>query len=185
MCSHEIHVQTDPEHRDYKVVSGARRKVEEWTPELQLSEKVTDEAELNERRADPIKRLEHRKEDEEGVKSMAGPIERLYEFQLRNVNDYDENRRLRDALRSEKKKEKEREEERKRKGLAVQLLPLTAEEEEKARQVQVVRVRASDELTGKLTAISRRQTSRRLQLPYLETETPSAIGYSPRQESRD
>lgn len=45
------------------MVSGARRKVEDWNPEEAANEAVLGEEQREEMRQDPIKRLEHLQKD--------------------------------------------------------------------------------------------------------------------------
>jgi len=88
-------MQTDPEHRDYKITEGGRRKVEGWTPELQLSEQIMDDDARVEMRADPFKKLEHLTKDKvhsalhlaaDSWRLIHFPIPRRYSSKRRTIS---------------------------------------------------------------------------------------------------
>lgn len=62
-CSNVIKIRTDPEHRDYKIESGARRAIDTWESSEQGTLELMDDEDREKLREDPFKMLEHKQKD--------------------------------------------------------------------------------------------------------------------------
>ncbi|KAI8366644.1 uncharacterized protein BYT42DRAFT_504670 [Radiomyces spectabilis] len=143
LCSNWIEIQTDPKNTAYVVVSGAKKKVEEWEPEdtevIRLQGNLgymIDEDTKEKLESDPIYRLEHGIKDEK-ILDQSKP----HLTQLQDLNDalwkdpYARSQALRRKFREEKKKDKAIQEKterlRDKHSLQIELLP-----EDPADQIQ-------------------------------------------------
>ncbi|GFP92118.1 coiled-coil domain-containing protein 130, partial [Phtheirospermum japonicum] len=75
-CSHEIVIQTDPQNCEYLIISGARKKIEEYDAkdaETMVLPVDNDKTKLS----DPFKRLEHQEGDIKKKKEAESLIVRL------------------------------------------------------------------------------------------------------------
>lgn len=107
LCDNYIEIQTDPKNSAYVVVSGARKKMEEWKAEdtevIQLQDKEVKEKLEN----DPMYRLEHGIKDKKVIDASAPKL-----TQLQTLNDsqwsdpYTKSQQLRKQFRQEKKRTK-------------------------------------------------------------------------------
>jgi coiled-coil domain-containing protein 130 len=133
LCSNWIEIKTDPEHCDYVVVGGGRRKVETWegTPEDHAIELKSKE-EAQKLAEDPFYKLEHATEDKKKATESAPVIDRLQKMMEPMYDDYALSQKLRKRFREEKKEIEKAIQEGKAKGLAANmpLLPLTDEDKE-------------------------------------------------------
>mmetsp|Transcript_15883 Transcript_15883/g.62054 ORF Transcript_15883/g.62054 Transcript_15883/m.62054 type:complete len:325 (-) Transcript_15883:67-1041(-) len=152
-CKHWMEVRTDPENRDYKMVSGVRRKVETWAPEAdtaaahaeELGTLKLNDAETRQKLvADPFFRLEHGADDTYRAKQAAPVLERLQDMRDdRYSDDFGASQMLRKRLRDKKKETKALEEEADKLGLGIPLLPKAEEDLEQARAVQFAKKKIS------------------------------------------
>ena len=129
LCSGSIVMRTDPQHMDYQVVSGARRKIETWEAEPEDGAPVLlDEDQRRRLDEDPFYRLEHQKDAKESSTKAASAVDLLLDIRSRRADsDISLNRQLRKRVRDEKqterRKDKEMRREQKRLGVRVKLLP--------------------------------------------------------------
>lgn len=127
-CKHDIVIQTDPKNCEYVIISGARRKIEEYDPEdaetLELPAD-DDKGKL----VDPFYRLEHQEEDLRKKKEDEPVLVRLQRVSdSRHADDYSLNKALRARLRGQKKRVAEEEGASKKRGLSIRLLPSSQED---------------------------------------------------------
>ncbi|KAI9487502.1 MAG: CWC16 protein [Benjaminiella poitrasii] len=128
LCDNWIEIHTDPKNHEYVVVSGARKKVEEWNPEDTEVMQLQDKEEKEKLEADPMYRLEHDIKDKNKIEESKPRI-----TQIQNLNDaqwadpYTRSQQLRKQFREEKKREKRKAEEtekiRDKHSLKIELLP--------------------------------------------------------------
>ena len=102
LCSNWIEIETDPEHRDYKVVSGAKRKMEIWEPDEESGViKVADEEHQKKMATDPLFLLEHKKQDEDKKNKSVPQLEKIIELnESITKNDYEMSSILRKKFRA-------------------------------------------------------------------------------------
>lgn len=127
-CKHQIVIQTDPKNCEYLVMSGARKKVEEYD----VNDAETLELPAAEERgklADLFYRLEHQEEDLKKKKEAEPVLVRLQRLSdSRGSDDYTRNKALRAQLRSQKKRVAEEEAASRGRGLSIRLLPASEED---------------------------------------------------------
>lgn len=135
-CSHEIVIQTDPKNCEYLIISGARKKIEEYDAEdaetlmLPIDD---DKTKLD----DPFKRLEHQEGDLKKKKEAEPVLVRLQRVSdSRHSDDYSLNKLLRSRLRGQKKRVAEEEANARKVGLGIRLLPASAEDATAASRVK-------------------------------------------------
>ncbi|KAL8139544.1 hypothetical protein V2J09_005565 [Rumex salicifolius] len=135
-CQHQIVIQTDPKNCEYVIMSGARKKVEEYdvddaeTMELPATE---EKGKL----ADPFYRLEHQEEDMKKKKEAEPILVRLQRISdSRHSDDYSRNKALRAQLRSQRKRVAEEEAASRGKGLSIRLLPACEEDSKLASRMK-------------------------------------------------
>jgi len=140
-CHNELNVQTDPEHRDYKCVSGLKRREE--TKDIQDEheyglERFTDEADREAIMADPFKFLENQNRDaevaEEKIPQLSDLVDRNAEVAK---NDYDVSCLMRKKFRTEKKEIEDLKKEATRLNLTIPLLPSSEADAEAAKLVKL------------------------------------------------
>ncbi|KAI7898113.1 CWC16 protein [Cokeromyces recurvatus] len=128
LCDNWIEIHTDPKNHEYVIVSGARKKVEEWAPEDTEVIQLQDEDVKERLETDPMYRLEHGVKDKSKIEETKPRL-----TQLQSLNDaqwadpYTRSQQLRRQFREEKKKEKQKAEEaeriRDKHSLQIELLP--------------------------------------------------------------
>ncbi|PIN23680.1 C2C2-type Zn-finger protein [Handroanthus impetiginosus] len=135
-CKHEIVIQTDPQNCEYVIISGARKKVEEYDAEdaeTLLLPVDDDRSKL----ADPFKRLEHQEGDIKKKKEAEPVLVRLQRISdARHSDDYGLNKSLRARLRGQKKRVAEEEANSRKAGLGIRLLPVSEEDAAAASRVK-------------------------------------------------
>lgn len=136
-CKHQIVIQTDPKNCEYAIVSGARRKIEEFDIEdVETIELLTDE-ERAKLYSDAFFCLEHEKEDLQRKKEAEpGLVLMKRKSDARYSDDYALNRALRAKLRPEKKRVAEEEAASRKLGLGLRLLPASKEDAAAAARVK-------------------------------------------------
>lgn len=135
-CKHEIVIQTDPQNCEYVIISGARRKIEEYDAEdaETLVLPVDDD---RSKLADPFKRLEHQEGDMKKKKEAEPVLVRLQRVSdARHSDDYALNKSLRARLRDQKKRVAEEEANSRKAGLGIRLLPSSSEDAAAASHVK-------------------------------------------------
>ncbi|KAI4313977.1 hypothetical protein L6164_026920 [Bauhinia variegata] len=127
-CKHEIIIQTDPKNCEYVIISGARKKTEDFDVE----DAETFELPADEERgklADPFYRLEHQEQDLKKKKEAEPVLVRLQRMSdARHSDDYAINKSLRAQLRAQKKRVAEEETASRKNGLGIRLLPATEQD---------------------------------------------------------
>ncbi|CDH55941.1 coiled-coil domain-containing protein 130 [Lichtheimia corymbifera JMRC:FSU:9682] len=141
LCSNWIEIHTDPKNTDYKVVSGARKKVEEWEPEDTEVIKLKDEETKERLESDAMFRLEHGVMDQQVEKESVPVLTQLQQLQNSSWSDpYTRSQQLRRKFREQKKKGKALEEEadriRDKHSLHIPLLPETVDDVVRAKMIQ-------------------------------------------------
>jgi len=139
-CQTHIEVQTDPQNRDYALTKGIHRVLaEEWKPEDTNTPNLMDEAQQNELRSDPFKKLEHLQEDQEFADDEKEHLVELQELRDRlSADDYDKNYALRKKFRDKKKEIEHLSKEAQERGLSIPLLPKSEEDTSQAHQIRFI-----------------------------------------------
>ncbi|KAL2546350.1 hypothetical protein Fot_15583 [Forsythia ovata] len=135
-CKHEIVIQTDPKNCEYLIISGARRKIEEYDAE-DAETMVLPVDEDRSKLVDPFYRLEHQEEDLKKKKEAAPVLVRLQQVSdARHSDDYALNKALRAKLRVQKKRVAEEEANSRKVGLGIRLLPSSEEDAAAASRIK-------------------------------------------------
>lgn len=136
-CKHQIVIQIDPKNCEYVIVSGARRKIEEFDVEdVETIELLTDE-ERAKLYSDAFFCLEHEKADLQRKKEAEpGLVLMKRKSDARYSDDYALNRALRAKLRPQKKRVAEEEAASRKLGLGLRLLPASKEDAAAAARVK-------------------------------------------------
>ncbi|KAF7726920.1 hypothetical protein EC973_008215 [Apophysomyces ossiformis] len=146
LCSQWIEIHTDPKNAQYVVVSGARKKVEEWEPEdsevirLKGTTTIVDEETKEKLETDAMYRLEHGIKDKKAFDETVPVLTQIQQLNDSQWKDpYARSQELRRKFRETKKKEKAIEQEterlRDKNSLHINLLP---ESPSDAREAQLV-----------------------------------------------
>jgi coiled-coil domain-containing protein 130 len=146
LCSNWIEINTDPEHCDYVVVSGGRRKIETFEPtdEDQVIQ-LKDKEEAKKLEEDPFYKLEHATEDKRKATETVPVIERLQKIMEPMYDDYGLSQKLRKKFREEKHEIEKQKKEAEAKGLTLGMRLLPATEDDK-KQASMVSFRSSSTL---------------------------------------
>lgn len=134
-CFSYIEIRTDPEHSDFAVTSGGKRKAEATEEDATTRDlpKLNDSAERA-RLSDPFVRLEHVQDDRERGKVAIPHLEQIQEATERRYGDSVKNNRLLRRLHRGFRKEGEiLQQEAKERGFGIELLPPSIEDETEAR----------------------------------------------------
>lgn len=135
-CKHEIVIQTDPKNCEYVIISGARKKIEEFDVEDAETMLLPVDEERS-KLADPFYRLEHQEEDIKKKKEAEPVLVRLQRVSdSRHSDDYALNKALRAKLRNQKKRVAEEEAASRKMGLGIRLLPASEDDAAAARRVK-------------------------------------------------
>ncbi|RCH84170.1 hypothetical protein CU098_001963, partial [Rhizopus stolonifer] len=150
LCSNWIEIHTDPKNTQYVVVSGARKKVEEWNEEDTEVIKLQDEQVKEKLENDPMYRLEHGIADKKTLENATPHLTQLQNLnQSQWADPYTKSQQLRKRLREEKKRDKLAKEEadkvRDKHSLTIELLPQIPSDEIAAKTTSY----ASSELLDK------------------------------------
>merc|ERR1719242_2345445 len=139
LCGGTIAIRTDPEHKDYKITAGGKKRAMDYsTADLDVIE-IHDEAHRERMETDPIYRLQHEEEDKRKKRENALRLQALHRLQQREKEEYDNNCKLRKQFRAKKKRKMELVQTAERKGIAIDLLEGNKEDEETARRVLLER----------------------------------------------
>jgi coiled-coil domain-containing protein 130 len=98
-CSHTIVIRTDPQARDYVVVSGAKRKTMDYDPADAGVADLPTEEERTAISKDPLRSLERIVDDKRNAEARRPQLERLEADREIWFDDYSISRRLRKNLR--------------------------------------------------------------------------------------
>eukprot|EP01091_Cochliopodium_minus_P017587 TRINITY_DN6931_c0_g1_i1.p1 TRINITY_DN6931_c0_g1~~TRINITY_DN6931_c0_g1_i1.p1 ORF type:complete len:306 (+),score=89.68 TRINITY_DN6931_c0_g1_i1:26-943(+) len=125
LCPGKIVIETDPENRDYKIIDGAKRKEETWSPSSNGTYEFLSDNEKQKLSEDPFYKLEHKSKDVEKAKKSEPIIQQLLDISEQNtLDDFSMSQLMRKKLRTEKKEEKEEISDNLKKGINFKLLPL-------------------------------------------------------------
>ena len=135
LCGQRFIIKTDPQNRDYEFVSGLHRKVESFdTKETGTMSYDTHEQALM--RADAIRSLENKEEDNLRSEKLAPTLDRLKSIQETiHAHEAVLNRRVRDKLRTVRNAEKRRADLAAKEGLQIKLLPTSRSDIRSSRAV--------------------------------------------------
>ena len=139
LCPNYIIIKTDPEKRDYTIVSGAKRKVETYSAEdagvIAFDVKEEDSSGNDPSiPADPLLNLEKKQIDVEKARKDIPHLRELMALSAEtSLDDFQSNRLLRKRFRTEKKEAKEELEDRFHKNIIFPLVSETEEEREVSR----------------------------------------------------
>jgi len=139
MCQNWMEVRTDPEHSDYVIYSGARKKVETWEPTAEDGFiKMKDAEEAKKLAEDPFYKLEHQHADEKKMIDSTPVLQKLQEMMEPMADDYALSQKLRKRFRDEKKELEKQRTEGALRGLPInmRLLPATDEDNQAAAAVR-------------------------------------------------
>lgn len=122
-CPNRIEFHTDPKNAAYVIAAGGKKKTETFDSADAHTMKLLEEETKERLEEDPFFRLEHLAEDKEKVVEQTPWIEEL-EDQARekHLDDYGNNRKLRDEFRKQNKVEKRQIEDGAKLGLSLPLL---------------------------------------------------------------
>ncbi|XP_075522249.1 uncharacterized protein LOC142555316 [Primulina tabacum] len=135
-CRHEIVIQTDPKSCEYVIISGARKKIEEYDAEDAETLVLPVEDDKN-KLADPFYRLEHQEKDMKKKKEAEPVLVRLQRVSdAMHSDDYSLNKSLRAKLRDQKKRVAEEEASSRKSGFGLRLLPRSEEDAAAASRVK-------------------------------------------------
>ncbi|GAB4828916.1 hypothetical protein Ancab_018577 [Ancistrocladus abbreviatus] len=135
-CKQVIVIQTDPKNCEYVIISGARRKIEEFDADDAETLALPADEEKG-KLVDPFYRLEHQEEDLKKKKEAEPVLVRLQRVSdSRHLDDYALNKALRARLRNQKKRVAEEEIASKKLGIAMRLLPASEEDAAAAARVK-------------------------------------------------
>ncbi|KAJ1552649.1 hypothetical protein HK405_010534, partial [Cladochytrium tenue] len=132
LCSGWIEIHTDPKNTEYVIVSGARRKEEEFEPEENGTIDLKGPEEVV-RLENPMYRLEKAQSDQKKASEAAPTITLLQEYNNQRWKDpYTQSQILRKRFREEKKdrdrQRSEAEDVRERHNLSLEILPESEED---------------------------------------------------------
>lgn len=125
-CSQTIEIRTDPEHRDYAVVAGGRRKNENWEtgPEINGAVKVLmDEREKVAAKSDILLNLERKEDDRQKGLADKKALCAIMEHEAGREDAFLLNRLARDKNREARNEQAALKRRRKELGLGIPLLP--------------------------------------------------------------
>jgi coiled-coil domain-containing protein 130 len=101
LCSNWIEMETDPENNNYKMISGARQKIETWEHDEEAHVlKPMDEEDARKLVDDPLFRIEHQRQDEERKLADVPRVQQLLNRSDAILkDDYDMSKMLRQKFR--------------------------------------------------------------------------------------
>jgi len=139
LCSNWIEIHTDPKNTEYVIVSGARRKIEEWDAKENGSIALTDEKEKEKLETNAFYKLENDITNKSKAEESVPLLTKLQNLNDRQWKDpYTSSYIIRKKFRERKKLEKQKDEEdqkfKDKHLLSIDLLPETEEDKEKAKQ---------------------------------------------------
>lgn len=146
LCQGTIVIATNPKETSYDVISGARRKVEEWNAEATGTfefkiQPAAGQGEGGDEEVDPLARLEKDVTQRRTVQQSATHITQLLDANRRQWSDpYAQSQKLRREFRTEKARlgaaQEKRERVEERHALGITLLDRHATDEAKAREIE-------------------------------------------------
>jgi len=139
LCSNWIEIHTDPKNTEYIIVSGARRKIEEWNPEENGSIALTDEKEKEKLESNAFYKLENDLKNKRKAEESVPLLTQLQKLSNRQWKDpYTSSYIIRKKFRERKKQEKQQQEEdqkfKDKHLLSIELLPETEDDQKNAKK---------------------------------------------------
>ncbi|CEP16979.1 hypothetical protein [Parasitella parasitica] len=150
LCDNWIEIHTDPKNTAYVVVSGARKKMEEWNPDDTEVIQLQDKEQKEQLESDPMYRLEHGIKDKQIIQEATPHLSQLQTLNETQWSDpYTRSQQLRRQFRQEKKKDKliveEAEKIRDKHSLQIELLPETTSDAIEAKSIEYNATHVLDE----------------------------------------
>ncbi len=106
LCSGPIVIKTDPEHRDYAVVSGAIRKTEDYSARDARVIELPDDKQKKKLESDPLYKLEHVSADKKVAVDKSDTLGELIGMRSEQFeDDYAASRLMRSVFRKRKAEE--------------------------------------------------------------------------------
>ncbi|KAM9958375.1 hypothetical protein ACTFIW_001237 [Dictyostelium discoideum] len=124
-CSNQFEIQNDPKNTDYKLISGLKKRIEQFNPEdSELPSSFIIKYDNNDNdNNDTLLKLENKKLDIEKGKKESTQLEKLQEIMTnRTINDYQLSSIMRKSFREKKKEDQIELERQKSKGIMIPLL---------------------------------------------------------------
>jgi len=154
LCSGPIVIKTDPEHRDYAVVSGAKRKEEKYDADDAQVINVMDVKEKKRLASDPLYKLEHAAKDKEAAKQKDNDLEQLLALRSEQYeDDYRSSRLIRSGFRKRKAEDIREAEQNAARGIHVKMVPERQEDVLAAFQTKFAKKRARPKALKKPSSI--------------------------------
>ncbi|KAK4508852.1 uncharacterized protein ATC70_013475 [Mucor velutinosus] len=150
LCDNWIEIHTDPKNTAYVVVSGARKKMEEWSADDTEVIQLQDKEQKEQLESDPMYRLEHGIKDKKIIQEATPHLTQLQTLNETQWSDpYTKSQQLRRQFRQEKKKDKlileETEKLRDKHSLQIELLPETTSDIVEAKSIEYNATHVLDE----------------------------------------
>eukprot|EP01122_Echinamoeba_exundans_P016695 TRINITY_DN8542_c0_g1_i1.p1 TRINITY_DN8542_c0_g1~~TRINITY_DN8542_c0_g1_i1.p1 ORF type:complete len:329 (-),score=74.13 TRINITY_DN8542_c0_g1_i1:875-1861(-) len=135
-CSNQIEFQTDPKNAAYVITKGGKKKTETFDASDAHTMKLLEDETKERLDEDPFFRLEHLAEDKEKAVAQTPWIEELEDMaREKYLDDYANNRLLRQKFREEKKEEKRQIAAGAKLGLDLPLLPASDQDTAEAAKI--------------------------------------------------
>lgn len=140
LCPSYIEIETDPKNAEYKIVAGARKRIESYDPKDIGVIELADEVETKKLEEDSFFRLEHGIGDVKQSESAAPKIQQIIAFNnLYRKDPYTSSQQVRQKFRKEKEEEKVIQDESRavqdRLGLSIPVLPASAKDGLQAKSI--------------------------------------------------
>ena len=156
-CGCQFVIETDPAHADYRAVSGATRKTEEWTQASSEGPALADEHTRARLRTDVLFRVEHEQADAARARAARHALCEAARAQAATArDDYRANALARRVLRDRRAREAAQQRECRALGLVrvARLAPATAGDEALVRAAHTQRVGAQAALQQRVHALA-------------------------------
>ncbi|TPX31928.1 hypothetical protein SmJEL517_g04838 [Synchytrium microbalum] len=140
LCDNWMEIHTDPKNSEYVVISGAKKKVEDWDPEENGTLNLKDDEEAKRLATNPFYKLEHDLNDVTKAKEALPAITKLQMVNDKAWSDpYSNSQKLRKRFREDKKvqeaMQKESDAIRDKRNLSIAILPASADDAKRASEV--------------------------------------------------
>ncbi len=154
LCSGPIVIKTDPEHRDYAVVSGAVRKTQDYEAEDAQVIDLPDEKQKKKLESDALYKLEHVSKDKTAAVEQSDTLDQLLSMRSEQFgDDYKASRLIRGVFRKRKAEEVATEKANQLRGIHVKLGPERPEDVDLARQIKFAKKKTLPAALKKQTSI--------------------------------
>lgn len=145
-CPQWLEIHTDPKNATYQVVSGGRKRNENWTAEDNETAPTLSNEELARLKENPLARVEHEVQDQRKAAKRVPQLQALKEAKdAAYRDDWSSSQQLRKRFRAEAAVHKEAvsvaDDIRKRGGMSLKLLPEHPQDIQTAQSIDFCRVR--------------------------------------------